>query len=423
MLRTMTRRSAGGLAVALGAAVVLAGCTGTRSTAVAPGSASPTTPPSRSTAAPAGPLPASAAPTPPPVPALAVVTSFTDGVAGVRPDRPVGVTVGAGPVGRLTKVSLTSAAGAVVTGSTSANGQRWTSTGRLAPSTTYTLTATGTVTPGTRGVGSTSRRTFTTIRPTASLRASVAPLDGTTVGVGMPIIVVFSARVTDRAAVQRALHVTAGRPVAGSWNWIDSTTVHYRPTTYWPAHTSVRLQADLVGVDAGAGVWGTKDRDISFTIGRSVVDRVDLKRHVMGVYIDGRLARTLPITGGKDGFSTRSGTKVIMEKYRVKHMDAATTGIEPGSPNYYQVDAPFAMRVTNSGEFLHGAPWSTGSQGSANVSHGCVGMSLADAEWLFDQSKVGDVVQVTGSTRAIEPGNGWSDWNVSWTRWAAGSAL
>lgn len=185
----------------------------------------------------------------------------------------------------------------------------------------------------------------------------------------------------------------------------------------------MRLRADLVGVDAGAGVWGTKDRDISFTVGRSVVDEVDLSRHVMGVFVDGRLSRTLQITGGKDGFSTRSGTKVIMEKYRVKHMDAATTGTAPGSPNYYQVDAPFAMRVTNSGEFLHGAPWSTGSQGSANVSHGCVGMSLADAEWLFGQSKVGDVVRVTGSARTIEPGNGWSDWNVPWKRWVAGSAV
>lgn len=260
MLRTTTGRSAGGVAVALGTALLLAGCTGASSAAVAPRDPSPAAAPVPSTSASPGPAPVAS---PTPVKELVVATSFPDRGVGVRPDRPVSVSVGAGPAGRLTGVSLTSAAGTPISGSTSANGQRWTSTGRLAPSTTYTVTAIGTVAAGTTGVGSTGRRTFTTVRPTASLRASVAPLDGSTVGVGMPLIVMFSAPVTDRAAVERALHVTAGRHVAGSWNWIDATTVHYRPKAYWPAHTSVRLEADLVGVDAGAGVWGTKDRDIS----------------------------------------------------------------------------------------------------------------------------------------------------------------
>ena len=41
------------------------------------------------------------------------------------------------------------------------------------------------------------------------------------------------------------------------------------------------------------------------------------------------------------------------------------------------------MRVTYSGEFIHAAPWSVGSQGVANVSHGCTGLSTADAAWLY----------------------------------------
>jgi lipoprotein-anchoring transpeptidase ErfK/SrfK len=144
----------------------------------------------------------------------------------------------------------------------------------------------------------------------------------------------------------------------------------------------------------------------------------------MKVFIDGELARTIPITGGKPGFTTRSGVKVIMEKFESKRMDAATTGIDPDDPEYYNLsNVQYAMRETYSGEFIHAAPWSVGAQGSANVSHGCVGMSTENAAWLFEQSTVGDVVIVTGSDRELEEGNGWTDWNVSWAEYREGSAL
>ena len=419
------------VAVATGvlAALVAAGCTSRSadgSTVGAAASTSASSPP-MAQAAPSGQATPSATTTPRPV--TTVTTSVADKATGVAPDRVVTVGV-AGAPGRLAGVSLVSAAGKAVPGSLDGAGQRWTARGRLLPATTYTLTATTTAGTGASGSGAaagaapvTTRRTFTTLKPKGSLRASIAPLDGSTVGVGMPLIVTFSQPVTNRAAVEKALTVTTSKPVTGSWHWYDSRTVHYRPKTYWPAHTTVRLQADLAGLDAGGGVWGVKNRDVSYTVGRSVVDRVDLEAHTLKVYVEGELVRTLPVTGGKSGFATRSGTKVIMEKFRVKHMDAATTGIDSTDSEYYQVDAPYAMRVTNSGEFLHAAPWSTGSQGDANVSHGCVGMSVADARWLFGVNRVGDVVEVTGSTRKIEPQNGWSDWNGSWASWVAGSAL
>lgn len=323
--------------------------------------------------------------------------------------------------GRFTAVSLTSADGRKVGAVLAVDGQSWSSTGRLVPATRYTLAATAAGTAGARPV--TVRRTFTTVDPSASLKLSVAPLAGSTVGVGMPLMVTFNHPVTDRAAVERRLQVTTSKPVTGSWFWYDDSTVHYRPKTYWPAGTTVRLRTDLVGLSAGNGLWGVKDRDVSFRVGRSVVDRVDLRAHTLKVYVDGRLARTLKVTGGKDGNATRSGTKVIVEKFRVKHMDAATTGVEPGDKDYYTVDAQYAMRVTYSGEFLHGAPWSTGSQGNANVSHGCVGMSLADAKWLFGVNQVGDPVEVTGSNAKLEPRNGFTDWNASWAVWQRGSSL
>ena len=79
------------------------------------------------------------------------------------------------------------------------------------------------------------------------------------------------------------------------------------------------------------------------------------------------------------------------------------------------------MRVTYSGEFLHAAPWSVGSQGYANVSHGCIGMSTANAQWLYDQTNVGDVVIVTGTSSQQNLGNGITVWNEDWKTWLEGS--
>jgi lipoprotein-anchoring transpeptidase ErfK/SrfK len=113
-----------------------------------------------------------------------------------------------------------------------------------------------------------------------------------------------------------------------------------------------------------------------------------------------------------------------MEKFPKVDMDAATTGVDSEAPDYYDIHGvKWAMRLTNSGEFLHAAPWSVGSQGRANVSHGCTGMSTANADWLYHQSKVGDVAKYVHSPRSMEDQNGWTDWNVSWDDWKRGSAL
>ena len=59
---------------------------------------------------------------------------------------------------------------------------------------------------------------------------------------------------------------------------------------------------------------------------------------------------------------------MIIEKFRAKRMNSETVGIGRDDPEAYDIDdVEYAMRVTYSGEFLHAAPWSVGSQGYANV--------------------------------------------------------
>jgi lipoprotein-anchoring transpeptidase ErfK/SrfK len=340
------------------------------------------------------------------------------GAASVQPDKPVTVSTA---TGKLTEVTLKDDDGDKVTGSFNADKTQWTSSPQLKPGATYTLSGSA---EGSDGATVPISSTFKTLKAAKSLKASVVPLNGETVGVALPIQIYWNNPVKDRAAVEKRLKVTTSTPVDGSWHWVSSKQVNYRPKNYWPAGTKVTVDIGTQGVAAGNNTWGTASRRISFSIGSSVVSNVDVKRHTMSVTINGKLARSIPITAGKDGFTTRSGVKVIMEKFPTKRMDAATVGIKPGDPEYYNIsDVKWAQRVTSSGEFIHGAPWSAGSQGSANVSHGCVGMSLADAQWYFSQTLRGDPVVVTGTPRHMEPGNGWTDWNTTWAAYKAGSAL
>jgi lipoprotein-anchoring transpeptidase ErfK/SrfK len=321
--------------------------------------------------------------------------------------------------GKLTAVTLTDDKGRTVAGELSTDGLTWTSRA-LKVARHYRLHATAVDAKG----RSTERSGFfATVEPRKVLETSISPLDGSNVGVGMPVIVRFSERVKNRAAVEEALSVTSSKPIEGSWSWTSDEEVHFRPKDFWPAYTKVSVDVNLKGVDAGRGVWGMQNRTVKFRTGSSMVSVVDVDAHTLTVYRNGKVARVIPVSTGKAGFLTRNGTKVILEKHTLKIMDAQTIGISPGDPEYYRLEVPYAMRVTWSGEFVHSAPWSVGSQGRDNVSHGCVGMSPSNAIWLFNMSTVGDVVKVVGSPRSLEAGNGYTDWNVSWADWKAGSAL
>jgi lipoprotein-anchoring transpeptidase ErfK/SrfK len=264
---------------------------------------------------------------------------------------------------------------------------------------------------------------FTTLRPRAELRAAIMPLDGETVGVGLPIGIWFNEPVADRAAVERRLQVSSSKPVTGSWHWFTDREVHYRPKTYWPSGSRVTLQARLAGVDAGQGVWGVADRTVRFQIGERRISVVDVRIHRMTVTAGGRTLRVLPVSTGSERYPTTNGVHFVLEKQAVKLMDSSTIGIPRNSPGGYYQRVQWSVRISNSGEFVHAAPWSTGSQGRANVSHGCVNLSTANAAWFYRLTRRGDVVEVRGSPK--RPGNsfGVADWNMSWSRWLAGSAL
>jgi len=340
----------------------------------------------------------------------------------IVPSSPVVVSVLAG---RLTDVVVAGPGGAPVPGALSVDGRTWTSeSDALDYNAAYSVSA---LAVDRTGLPTKFRTTLHTVAPSTFLGMSVAPAEGARVGVGMPITVNLDRKLSNqsaKAAFEKNVTVQVdGSPIVGGWRWLTDQVVVYRPESYWPGNATVTVTAAVKGVKFMSGLWGEKTTTTTFHTGPAMVSYVDMRTDMMRVTKDGKLVRMIPITTGKPGFETRSGIKVIMNKERTRIMDAATGGTAKTDPEYYRLQVEYAMRLTWSGEFLHAAPWSVAHQGHTNVSHGCTGMSTANAAWLYANSEIGDVVVYTGHDKPMEPGNGITVWNTSWAKWQTYSVL
>ncbi|CAL9545385.1 MULTISPECIES: Ig-like domain-containing protein [unclassified Streptomyces] len=356
-----------------------------------------------------------------------------DGARGVPPDGRLEVRV---PDGRLESVRVRrvqDAERAEVPGAVAPDGRSW----RPRPGTRLALAAKYAVDAvAVDGEGRRSARhtTFATLVPESRFIGYFAPEDRATVGTGMIVSFRFNRPVRDRAAVERAIRVTADPPVEVAGHWFGAQRLDLRPERYWRPGTRVTVDMRLRDVEAAPGVYGVQQRTVSFTVGRSQVSRVDAAAHTMEVRRDGRLLATLPVTAGAPKTTTYNGKMVVTELYEVTRMNGATVGFKDasGKSEYDIKDVPHAMRLTESGTFLHGNYWAEPSVfGASNVSHGCVGLrdvkggsAESPAGWFFDRTLVGDVVEVVNSRdRTVAPDNGLGGWNMGWRRWKAGSAL
>lgn len=364
---------------------------------------------------------ASSSPTPTAAAPVQLAVSVAQG-ATVPVDTQVVVTASSGTISDVAMTFTDPKAGPqTIQGTLSPDANTWTAGSLLEPGMAYKVDAKA---HNRDGVETSSSTSFTA--QALSLKQQIFPtiISGGTVGVAMPVVVTFDVPVTDKAAFQKRMTVTATPAHEGTWSWISSTEAHWRPKEYWQSGTVVAINVDINSVAAGNGTYGQKSVTGAMTIGRSVILNCNLASHQMSVVIDGAVARTIPITGGKPGFVSRSGKKVLKEKFSSLRMNSETVGIDKNSPEYYDLsNVQYAMRETDSGEFIHAAPWSVGSQGRANVSHGCIGVSTANGSWLFSNCKVGDMINVTGTSRGLEKGNGWTDWNIAYEEFAKGSAL
>ncbi|MFC7449379.1 L,D-transpeptidase [Rhodococcus daqingensis] len=355
-----------------------------------------------------------------PVAADGPVASVTQvpaaGAENVSPTAPVSVTAARGT---LRDVALTNAAGKPVQGVLSPDETTFTVTEPLGYDASYTWSG-GAV--GSDGETVPVQGSFTTVTPQSTTSANTNIADGQQVGIAAPIILKFSDHVEDKAAVEKALSVTTDPPTPGSWAWLpddNGSRAHWRPQHYWAPGTTVNLAAKLYGVDYGDGAYGAEDLSLDFTIGRSQIVKADAPSHRMQVVRDGATVMDIPVSygeGNEDRNVTRSGVHVVSEK----HEDFLMS-----NPPYYEnVRERWAVRISNNGEFIHANPATTGVQGAANVTNGCINLSLADAQAYFGTALYGDPVEVTGTRIQLSAADGdIYDWAVDWPAWQEMSAL
>ncbi|MEU6535209.1 Ig-like domain-containing protein [Streptomyces sp. NPDC047000] len=360
--------------------------------------------------------------------AAEITISPKDGSDNASINNSAGVAVAKGT---LTSVTMTTASGTAVAGQLSADRKSWKPTVQLERSTTYKVSAEA---KDSAGLVAHENASFTTVSPSNSFIGNFTPEDGSTVGVGMPVSINFDKAITDKAAVQKGITVTSssGQEIAG--HWFNANRLDFRPEKYWTENSTVTLKLALDGVQGASGVYGVQQKTVTFHIGRNQVSYVDAQTKQMKVTQDGKTIKTIPISAGSPENKTYQGQMVMMEKFKETRMNGATVGFtdDDGKGEYDIKDVPHAIRLTSSGTFIHGNYWGAKSVfGSVNTSHGCVGLSDtkgADdpgtpAAWFYNHSIVGDVVVVSNTgDKTVSPDNGFSDWNMDWTQWKAGSA-
>jgi lipoprotein-anchoring transpeptidase ErfK/SrfK len=249
------------------------------------------------------------------------------------------------------------------------------------------------------------------------LLTSPMPGDGSTVGVGMPIMLKFNTAVPRelQARLVSRISVTSTPSVKGDWHWWSADTVHWRPAEYWPAGTKVTVNANLRGVNAGGGFWGFADWSEAFTIGEKHVSTIDNNTHMMDVYKSDVHVATYPVSMGVDNhWPTISGTMFVPFKLQDLLMDSLglTPPIPHNAPGGYLEHVYWDTAISTDGFYIHSAPWSVGSQGNQNVSHGCVNLSEARAIEFYNFSQVGDVVVIKNTPRAADQSDGEGDWQI-----------
>ncbi|MFI7026988.1 L,D-transpeptidase [Micromonospora sp. NPDC049900] len=319
-----------------------------------------------------------------------------------------------------TTVELADAGGEPVKGTLAADGRSWLPAAALTYGESYTATVTAT---GDDGVPVTATSAFTVMKqPGNQVRITSFLGDDQTVGVAMPLIVKFGREIPEkyRADLQRRMTVKSTPAQEGVWHWVSPTEVRYRPKEYWQAGSKVSYRVQAGGLPLGDGWYGRADLSVDITVGPKLVMTVDNRTKRMVVTRDGETIKTIPVSLGKKSTPSSSGTMVVMEKLRKTVFD---TFEELGPDEGYRTKIDYAQRLTWGGEFIHAAPWSEGQQGTTNVSHGCVNVSMANGAWLFENTKVGDPIVVKGTERKLQNGNGWTDWNLSWDEYVKGSAL
>lgn len=354
---------------------------------------------------------------PEPAPLAQISSSIEDQAIGVDPLTPVVFSV---TDGTLDSVKFTDQNGVPIPGSIAADKSQWKLDVPLAYSMGYNAEVTAT---NSENKSSSRIFKFASVLPGNYTMPYFGHGEATEVGIGQPVAIVFDEPIRNRRVAQESITITTTPPVKGAFYWISNQDLRWRPENFWKPGTKVDVQVNVYGKELGPGLWGEDNKSSSFTVGDEVIATVDDNTKIITVTKNGEVIKTMPTSMGKNSTPTPNGTYIVNERRAKMVMDSSTYGVAVNSANGYRTEVQYATRMSYSGIFVHGAPWSVGSQGYTNVSHGCLNVSVMNANWFYANTKLGDIVKVKNTVGPTLSGiDGLGDWNMPWAQWSAGNA-
>ena len=145
------------------------------------------------------------------------------------------------------------------------------------------------------------------------------------------------------------------------------------------------VQGRAVNAAPVAQLAGTRDWSPALWARRI---EVDLSDQWLTAYENELVVYRAPVATGRDGFNTPTGSFAIYDRLPVQTM----TGTD-GQESWYVPDVPWVQYVVG-GVALHGTYWHDQFGTGFRLSHGCINLSMDDAEWLYAWADIGTPVEI-----------------------------
>lgn len=117
---------------------------------------------------------------------------------------------------------------------------------------------------------------------------------------------------------------------------------------------------------------------------------VNLSKQAAVAMVGQDWTRVMAVTTGKDGWETPEGEFRIVRRVANETMTSAALNIDDPNDQYVLTNVLYTQYFTWIGHALHLNYWQPDTVfGRRRTSHGCVGLRLADAEYLWRHLDIG----------------------------------